>query len=124
MTWQVLQKDSQEEQPVILPPEWREMPTFLGVYQRQDGLRVISSVILDPDQDNQRWLHVSMSRPTTMPSYEDLQTVKDLFIGQTRKAVQIFPPKAQHVNVHPNCLHLWCCLDRDLLPDFRQDGQI
>jgi len=28
------------------------------------------------------------------------------------------------VNDHPRCLHLWCCLDRDVVPDFRRGGTI
>ena len=30
----------------------------------------------------------------------------------------VFPERKFHVNIHPFCLHLWCCLDGDGLPEF------
>ena len=65
------------------------------------------------------WLHVSYSRPTRVPSYDDLVLVKRCFIGAERKAISVHPPESEHVNLHPYCLHLWHALDGDGLPDFR-----
>lgn len=39
---------------------------------------------------------------------------------ETSTALQVLPPRAKHVNIHPFCLHLWCCLDGDVTPDFTQ----
>jgi hypothetical protein len=64
------------------------------------------------------WLHVSLTRSDSqMPSYRDLKNLKDTFIGPDLTAVQIFPPADQHVNAHETCLHLWACLDAEILPD-------
>lgn len=52
-----------------------------------------------------------------LPSWKDLRDVKDVFIGN-RKAIQVFPVAAEYVNIHPNVLHLFACLDDDGLPDF------
>lgn len=68
--------------------------------------------------DGRVWLHVSASRGSRLPSYADLVEVKELFIGRERKAVQVFPSRAEHVNIHPHALHLWHCVDGDVLPDF------
>jgi len=104
--------------PKLLPAKWQ-------VLQENDdgawfvsttGLRVVLSAALE--QDKRRWLHISVSKREALPSWEDLKEVKSLFIGDDRTAIQVFPPKAQWVNIHPNTLHLWTCLDGDVLPDF------
>jgi hypothetical protein len=68
--------------------------------------------------DGKRWLHVSVSHANHLPTWDTLRTVKDDFIGKDRKAVQIFPRASEYVNINPNVLHLWHCLDGDVLPDF------
>jgi len=83
-----------------------------AAYRRADGLAVIASGAVE--QDGRRWLHVSCSRATQLPSWQDLRDVKELFCGPERAA--------KHVNIHPHCLHLWCCLEGDVLPDFTQGG--
>lgn len=41
-------------------------------------------------------------------------------IGAPRVVLQVFPPKAEHVNLHPYCLHLWERLSGPrLVPDLR-----
>jgi hypothetical protein len=86
-----------------------------------DELSVIVSESIE--RDGRVWLHVSMSRPTRLPTWSDMRRVKDAFIGKERKAIQVFPPDSEYVNQHPYCLHLFCCLDGDVLPDFRRgDG--
>ncbi len=84
------------------------------------GLAVIFSVEW---HDNKRWMHLSASRRSRLPTYDDLVWAKKLFIGD-RKAIQVFAPKAEHVNYSAYVLHLWACLDGDGLPDFRVEGMI
>jgi hypothetical protein len=72
--------------------------------------------------DGRRWLHVSLAHPRWTPSYSDLCRVKELFIGADREAYQKFARQSEHVNLHPNCLHLWSCFDGDPLPDFTRGG--
>jgi hypothetical protein len=57
-----------------------------------------------------------------MPGYIELKEAKDLFIGPELEAYQVFPKALKHVSIHPNCLHLWCCLDNPILPDFTRGG--
>lgn len=108
-----------ELMPRVLPVKWKRSSNFGPdgrVYMSIGGLRVIASV--EPELDGKHWLHVSVSRNSFLPSWDDLREVKDLFVGKDRLAVQILPKAADHYNLHPHCLHLWCCLDGDPVPDF------
>src|SRR3990167_1384383 len=95
---------------------------WLGDYVYRDvggrKLTVICSARVE--RDGRRWMHVSCSRPSSLPTWEDLRLVKDTFIGIERKAIQVLPPQSEYVNLHPYVLHLWSCLDGDGLPDFRE----
>lgn len=74
------------------------------------------------EKDGKRWIHVSMSYPTKLPGWGVYRMVKDRFIGRDKKAIQVLPADSEYVNVHPNVLHMWHCLDGDGLPDFRTDS--
>lgn len=80
------------------------------------GLFVIEST--NKEQDGKMCKHVSLSRKSRLPSYDDMKIVKKQFIGDDRDAIQVFPKSSNHVNIHEYCLHLWCCLDGSPLPDF------
>lgn len=110
--------------PRILPPGWRQRnDPRIGIYfDSGDGLRVIFSATTEAD--GKRWIHVSCSRPTRLPSWTDLKNVKDVFVGGDRLAVQVLPRRQDYVNYHPYVLHLWSCLDGDPVPDFRRNGVV
>ena len=81
------------------------------------------------EADGKRWRHVSVSRRDhIMPTYDDLMMLKSICIGDHRTALQVFPPKSQHIDWAGRrgiqVLHLWCCLDGDVVPDFRIGGMI
>ena len=84
--------------------------------------RQVVIVSTNREADGKRWLHVSTPFQDRLPTYEELCEVKNIFVGPDAKAVQVFPPEAEHCNVHPYCLHLWACIDEDPLPDFRGPG--
>ena len=47
--------------------------------------------------------------------------VKRDFVGEDRYAYSIWPPREQHVNIMPYCLHLWARMDEldgRVLPEF------
>lgn len=95
----------------------------LRCYRRKgDKLAVIFNA--STWDDGRVWLHVSLSRPSRMPSYDDMCDVKRLFIGASKKAIQVFAAESDHVNIHPFCLHLWSCVEPDGLPDFGKHGTI
>lgn len=53
------------------------------------------------------WEHVSVSTERRTPNWDEMCFVKDLFWRDDECVVQYHPPKADYVNCHPNCLHLW-----------------
>lgn len=85
---------------------------------------MIVMITLAKEKDDKFWLHVSASYADHLPAYAELKMVKDVFIGEDRKAIQVFPPKSEHYNLHDYCLHLWHCMDGDPVPDFRRAGMI
>lgn len=102
--------------PQVLPAGWSRLDSTLvheGVeaarWLRADGLGVLASV--EPHERGGRWLHVSLSRASRLPSWKDVRDVKDLFVGRDRTAVQVLPRDELYVNEHPFCFHLWSCLD-------------
>lgn len=120
----VLDIATEAELPRGQPVGWeRPVASLNNVFEnRRLELRVILTV---ESVAGENWLHVSASRRDRIPSWEDMVMVKRLFVGSQRKALQVMPPDAEAVNIHPHVLHLWCCLDRDPLPDFRrEDGSI
>jgi hypothetical protein len=34
-----------------------------------------------------------------MPTYEDLQTLKRICVGEHRTAIQVFPPREKHIDI-------------------------
>jgi hypothetical protein len=82
-------------------------------------------VLIDCEEkaDGNRWIHVSVSRKKWTPTHEDMVLVKEAFIGD-RYAYSVWPPKAEYVNIHAHCLHLWALWDgKDgrVLPEFSGD---
>jgi hypothetical protein len=53
------------------------------------------------------WEHVSVSRRSKCPSYEDMDLVKRAFWGAADVVMQLHVSADRHVNCHPYCLHLW-----------------
>lgn len=62
------------------------------------------------------WHHLSIS-DSTIPCYSTLMAAKDAFFAD-KVAVQIHPTRGTHVNIHPNCMHLWVRADKPAAPDF------
>jgi len=56
------------------------------------------------------WEHVSVSKagqPNKVPNWAAMCEIKNLFWGEDVWVVQFHPAKADYVNNHPGCLHLW-----------------
>lgn len=97
-----------EEMP---PPPWMLRAKFY----RAGPFKVLIS---DDDDfgDGHRWRHLSVSRNDRVPSYDELLAVRDRFFPADAEVIQVFPPRTEHVNVHPYCLHLWWRKDGRLCP--------
>lgn len=53
------------------------------------------------------WEHVSVSRVNRCPNWPEMSFIKDLFFKAEETVMQLHVPSTDHINVHPNCLHLW-----------------
>lgn len=103
--------------PRVLPANWKQSLRVAngGQWDSMLGLRVMQEV--EWHQDNGMWLHVSVSRRSRMPDYDDLVLVKRMFIGPERRALMFFAKESEHFNFHKFCLHLFAPLDGATLPD-------
>lgn len=64
--------------------------------------------------DGMGWEHISVSLPNRCPSWEEMCMIKDLFWDDEDTVIQYHPAKSQYINNHPNCLHLWRPLDKEM----------
>lgn len=53
------------------------------------------------------WDHVSVSRRNRPPNWAEMEHVKRLFFRDDEVAMQLHVTPADHISVHPHCLHLW-----------------
>lgn len=56
--------------------------------------------------ENDKW-HLSISTPTNSPSYKEIKEARYRYIPDHVTMAQLFPPKAEFVNLHPYCHHLF-----------------
>lgn len=114
-------RETAERLPRVLPAGWKQVGpnVYRSIHER---LSAILSV--EREQDGKRWLHVSLAHASRLPTWDELRRVKLWLMGPEARALSVLPPESEYVNVHPYCLHLWQCLDGDVIPDFRIDGQI
>lgn len=95
---------------------------------RIDGMRERVRILVSegPMQNVEgQWLHASISREGQMPSYKDLCLLHYAVWGDAGWAYQVFPPHADHVNIHEYALHLWGKPDGSMvMPNFGINGSI
>lgn len=105
--------------PTLPPPGWRETVEllagrmFIGEHPNVQGLALIYS---EDEIDGKTWRHLSLSRRSRMPSYDDLQRAQRAFLDVDWPAYQVFARAAEHVNLHNFCLHLWQPVGFDPFP--------
>lgn len=80
------------------------------------GQTVIVSASVEAD--GRTWVHFSTAFAHRLPTWAEFVRTKELFLGTDVKAIQVIPPRAEYVNIHPYVLHAFVCLDGDPLPDF------
>lgn len=95
---------------------------------------VIGSVIVSEangklygDDPDVWWLHASMAYTIDRqpPTHAEMSALKAAVFGPKRYAYSVWPAEADHVNYHPNALHIYGRRDgARLLPDFRIGGMI
>lgn len=60
------------------------------------------------------WEHVSVSNDKHIPSWNVMCKIKDLFFYENETVIQYHPAKTNYINNHPNCLHLWRCINEQI----------
>lgn len=60
------------------------------------------------------WEHLSVSTQRRCPTWDEMRYFKDIFWKREECCVQYFPRNSQYVNNHPNCLHIWRPLGKDI----------
>ncbi len=74
---------------------------------REMGLRVIAS-------NGMGWEHVSVSKKTMVPNYEEMVWCKNMFWHAEDCAMQLFVPASEHIDCHSYCLHIWRPIDVEI----------
>jgi len=68
--------------------------------------------------DGMGWEHVSVhgerGKEEYTPYWDEMCFVKDLFWDEEDVVMQLHPRKSQYVNNHPNTLHLWRPIDKEI----------
>ena len=116
--------------PTTLQSNVKEREVWANVasyWVRLNGVKLLALLSAEC-VDGELWAHLSVSAqaPKRIPTWPELAWCKQYFLGD-RKAVQVLPPRAEYVNIHPHVLNLYAPLERDPLPDFRvrlEDGSI
>lgn len=82
------------------------------------------------EKDDKVWVHASVSRrDRKTPTFEDLVTLRKYTMPPDAVAYQLFVPEDEYyhqaIKGQVDVLHLWCCADGRVTPDFRsEDGTI
>lgn len=112
---------------MVLPPTWRNVPSPHPETQRayRKDLAQLFVIVGEECHSGEWWIHLSISGLLRLPTWGEINEAKNLFIGRDAKAIQIFPPDREKINIHLYCLHLWSNLESEILPDFRAifDGE-
>lgn len=91
------------------------LPIYDDIGDKQNGVFVIKHMGLQiVASSGGGWEHVSVSRRSRMPTYEDMCWTKDQFWSADQTVMQLHVPREDHVNCHEYCLHLWRPIDQEI----------
>lgn len=51
--------------------------------------------------------HLSISHPFRYPTWDEIHAARYCFMPEEITVAMILPPKAEYVNIHKNCFHLY-----------------
>ena len=103
----------------------------IGTYVRADTEKTHSRLValstIDlfdaSDPEAGAWFHLSVSRSKHLPSWDDLLSVRDAFVGKEELVIQVLAPASSWLNMFEHCLHLMVRIDRPTVPDALWRGQ-
>lgn len=104
--------------PTVLPAHWEVLTRSKhGLSaQARSGLTVMLSGVKEVDE--KRWLHLSVSHAKRLPNWSEIVTAKETFLGRDVEGIVKLAARSQWVNLMPFCMHVWCCVDGEVTPDF------
>ena len=76
-----------------------------GIFRIQSSVDQADMIVIASNGGD--WDHLSVSRKKRCPNWLEMEQVKRLFFKDGETAVQYHVPPSDHINIHPNCLHLW-----------------
>ncbi len=79
--------------------------TGASAYKGPHEIHVLESTDNTPKWGNLK--HVSISKPDSYPSWDEILEVKLKLFGDRKDAIMVIPKRENYVNVHENCFHLW-----------------
>jgi hypothetical protein len=80
--------------------EWNGCFVFKNPFGVNPYLRIIASA-------GDGWDHVSVSTESRCPTWAEMDWVKRLFFEDFEIAFQLHVTPKDHINIHPNVLHIW-----------------
>jgi len=84
----------------------------MAFFTSTDDLRVMLTL------EEGGWLHMSVSRPDVLPTWDELKMVKQLWLGEPLSQYKSFHQKEHWLNFHEYTLHLFCRVDGEpILPE-------
>jgi hypothetical protein len=60
------------------------------------------------------WEHVSVSLPGRCPNWPEMSFIKSVFWRDEETVMELHVPVADHLSLHPHCLHLWRPLNAEI----------
>ena len=88
----------------------RDMAAQSGARGRRAFLLGECSVIVarEPAGRGGEYLwHLSIAHPERYPSWDEIHDARYRLVPDSVTMGMLLPPRAEYVNVHPNCFHLW-----------------
>lgn len=74
-------------------------------YVSSTGCNVITNVEpIGPNGEKEH--HLSISHPARYPTWDEIAEARYKFLPDALTFALYLPPKAEYVNLHPNCFHL------------------
>lgn len=105
-----------------------DLPTAvdLGAFIRREArspLHAIITLDLMDAWNAGTWLHLSVSRPTRLPTWGDLVIAREELGYTDRAFVQLLPPKSHWLNIAGHVLHLFHRIDAETVPRMLWDQE-
>jgi len=107
-------------QPVQVPGPTASLPGRHRAYRSSSGCGII--VGLEPAKAAPEgiWLpagatdlwHLSISHQTRYPTWDEVADARYELVPDQVTMAMLLPPKADYLNVHPHCFHLWQIEDK------------